>query len=143
MLSSSELLPAEKANVYRSTQGTVSIWRPAPTVVATRVEGVLTIEGARAIEVATRRAVDEDHRLISFHDWSDMSDYETASRIQLTRVGAEFIRVTDGIHLTLRSKLVALGVQAASLVLKNVTVHPTRESFLQLLHETVQRKRRS
>lgn len=143
MPSLSELLPAAEADVYRSNQGTVSLWKPAPGVMATRVEGILTLGGARAIEALMRRVVDADGRLLSFNDWFRMNDYETASRIQLTRVAGELRPVTDGAHFILRSKIVALGVQAANLALKFLTVHSSEDSFARLLHDTLQQRRRT
>lgn len=137
-----ELLANERADVYRMAKGSIHLWRPARSLLVSRVEGVLSVDGSRAIEVATRRIVSEDHRVDIFHDWSEMTDYEIATRVQLTLVAAELLGQIDSLHLLVRSKIVAMGVQTANLVLKKIIVHPTPDAFAHRLHEMMQKHRR-
>jgi hypothetical protein len=134
-----DILPIGQADAYRSAQGTTLIWRPARGVMVNRVEGVLTEEAGTALETAIKRTVADEHIYIGFNDWDEMTDYTMATRLRLTQTVYEHLKITRGIHFILRSKIVAFGVQAANLVLKNLTVHPTRESFERTLRETLRR----
>jgi hypothetical protein len=118
---------------FWSPQGTVDIWRPAALILVTRVVGVLWEGGAAAIEAAVRRQVLEGDRHLGFHDWEEMTDYEPNSRTRLTTLGVTTLRSVEGAHFLLRSRVVTFGVQIANIIIKKLTVHPSREEFEQAL----------
>ena len=117
------------------------VWEPAPRIVVSHVVGVLSLEGAQALELAGRRAIAKHGRYSGFHDWELMTDYESESRNRLTQFGVETLKSTEGIHLLLRSKIVQLGVQAASLVLRNLSTYKDRISFESELKRALSRAR--
>lgn len=137
-----ELLPFEKAETTTTARGTLRMWRPAKRVLVTRVNGYLDDQAAAAIEAMARRVVAEDGRIIGFHDWEEMIDYESQARARLTEmVRRDIAKSTDATHFIVRSRLVTLGIQAASVVLPGLRVHPTREGFEAALRECLQRSR--
>lgn len=127
---------------YPNKKGTVLVWEPAPRLYVTRVVGVLTADGAQAIETAGRRAIAKfGGNQVIFHDWEDMTDYEPEARTRLTNVGLELTRQTEVIHLLTRSTVVRLAVKAASLVIRTMRTHDDRRSFESDLRRTLSDRR--
>jgi len=135
-----DLLPVASAQTVTSPRGTVRTWHPAPTVFVNRIEGFLTVQGARAINVAARRVIASDGRLIVFQDWEEMTDFEREARIEMTRVGTELRRYVDGSYFLLRSRILKLAVQVGNVILGNLKVLPSRAAMEQLLRATVQER---
>jgi hypothetical protein len=112
-----------------SAKGTLELWRPLPGLLVSRVTGYLGLEGAREIESIFRKQVAEDGRHLGFHDWHEMSDYDSDARVLLTHVVYELLSQVRGVHFLVQSRVVAFGVQAANLVLRRLMVHPSEASF--------------
>jgi hypothetical protein len=136
------MLSEREAATLRSGKCVVHIWRPAPTVLVTRAEGVLTDHGAMSIESTMRRIVLEDGALLGFHDWENVTDYDLAARVRLTAVSARLLRQIDGAHFLTGARAVSFGVQMANAILKKLTVHPTRAAFDRVLDEAIRARRR-
>jgi len=119
----------------------VYVWEPVPRVLVTRVVGVLTVEGASAIEIAARRVSSRHGRLHAFHDWEPMTDYESAARNSLTQSALEMLKNTETLHILTLSKMVTLGVQAVSLVVRRIQLHTTRTSFESELRKALLERR--
>lgn len=136
-----DLLPEDQADIFRSPACTVHLWRPARGLFASRVVGVMEPDAELALETMMRRVAAEDQRFLAFHDWEKMTDYDTESRVRLTRAVLDIRRSVEAAHLLVSSRIVALGVQAANLVVKILTVHPTRASFDAALREAVYQRR--
>jgi hypothetical protein len=110
-------------------RGTISIWRPGTGLLISRIAGHLGIEAARELDVIFRRQVLEDGWNLSFNDWSRMEDYDAESRAMLTQTTLELLPSVRAAHFLIRSRVVSFGVQAANIVLRRLTLHPTEESF--------------
>lgn len=136
-----DLLPEAQADVFRSPRCTVQMWRPARGVFAGRVTGVLEPDAALALETLMRRVAAEDQRFIAFHDWEKMTDYDTESRVRLTRAVLDIRTSVEAAHLLVSSRIVALGVQAANLVVKILSVHTSRAAFDAALRDAVYQRR--
>ena len=102
--------------------------------------GYLTTEGAREIESVFRRQITEDGWTTSFADWGEMEDYDSEARPLLTHVTYEHLASVRGAHFLVRSRVVAFGVQAANIVLRRLTLHPTEASFRHELDEALARR---
>lgn len=137
-----ELLPVDKAETTTTARATVRLWRPARRVLVTRVVGHLDDQCATVIEAMARRIVAEDGRLIGFHDWEEMADYDSRARARLTEMARDIGKGNEGAHFLVRSKLVGLGIQAASVVMPGMRVHPTRAGFEAALRECIQQRSR-
>jgi hypothetical protein len=123
-----------------SVRGAMDVWRPGTGLFVTRVTGHLGIEGAQEIGSLFRRQVAEEGWHIGFHDWSAMETYDSEARFHLTRVAYDLISYVKGGHFFVRSRVVAFGVQAANIVLRRFTLHPTAASFQRQLLEALAKR---
>lgn len=110
---------------------TVQLWWPRPGFMASRVVGHLDVAAARFLATSLQERVAEHAatRLVGFHDWARMTDYDGDARVLLTGVTRGMISRSDGIHLLVQSPLVAFGIRTASVVLTNVFVYSARAAF--------------
>ncbi|WP_437680135.1 hypothetical protein [Sorangium sp. So ce131] len=133
-------LTVQPMRSYSCQAGTVDIWCPAPSLMVTRVAGILVDEAATAIEDVMLRRVTEDGRLIVFNDWEQMTDYEQAARTRLTEASMSILETLDGGHFLLRSRVVVFGVQIANAALRKLAVHPSRASFERSLGDALRER---
>lgn len=68
-------------------------------------------------------------RMVGFHDWSRVTDYDSDARILLIELTREALTRTNGVHVLVQSPLVAFGVRTASMVLPNVHAYEQRAAF--------------
>ena len=69
-------------------------------------------------------------KLYVFHDWLDMTGYESSCRQRLTTWSGENRAAVAEVHLAQRSKIVAMGVQVANLALGGmIRTHSDRASL--------------
>lgn len=133
-----DLLPADKAEVVASPEGTLRLWRPARGMLVTQASGYLNEHAGRIFEVTMRRIVAEDGKLLGFHDWEALVDYDSKARAQLVEATGQIARSVEAGHFLVGSRLVSFGVQAASVILNGFTVHPDRKSFEGALRAALQ-----
>lgn len=136
-LSTFDYLPIDRADTARSDRGVAYVWRPCRGTLVTRVEGYFTEEAGALIDAKARGCVVTDGSLLGIHDWWEVDDYAAATRVRMTNTGREMRGHTEGIHILLRSKLIALAVQTASLVLRNITVYSDRHDWERFLRTTL------
>ena len=135
------MLPNRHAQTFHYPTCVVHVWRPAPTLMVTRVEGMLSDQGAMAIEAALHRQVAEDGRVLAFHDWEALDDYDLRARALLTTAAARVVRQIEAAHFLVRARSVAFGVQMANAILKKLTVHGSRPAFERMLEEALYSRR--
>jgi hypothetical protein len=136
-----DLLPDAQAELIASPRGTTHVWQPAPGLMVTRVEGVLTQRAALVIEHASRRQVADHGQMTGYHDWEQMTDYETEARVRLVAAGTALGKALRGVHVLVTSRVVALALQGANLVLGNVIPYTSRTAFEAALREALPRRR--
>lgn len=125
---------------YRSRQGTLYLWRPARGLLVTCVVGALRTDAAAAIETAMLKSASDERSNLSFHDWEQMTDYDSESRVRLTAAAQSTLKRCAGIHFLVRSPIVALGVRTANLLLGGrCTLHPSRAEFERALRRALER----
>ena len=124
-----EFLSPSKAEVVITPVGTMRLWVPAPGVLVSVVSGVLLDKAAAAYESAARRVIAEHGRFLGFADWEAMTDYESQARVRLTNLVRSFGRGFEGGHFIVQSKLIALGVQTAGILIPGLVVHRSRVPF--------------
>lgn len=96
-------------------RGGIWSWVVRPGVYATEVWGHLSVEMA-ALMVSHSAPVVRAYRMDSFNCWFEMTGYDSEARAVLT--GAARDNKNPGhMHIGTRSKLVAMGVSVANLVL--------------------------
>lgn len=101
---------------HHDSRGRLYLWQqPVQRVYSTRVDGHLSV-------VLARRIIDyvdplfENGRVLGFHDWFQMTGYDTASRNELTQWSLRRSAFAQ-INIGTRGKLVTMGVTVAALVL--------------------------
>jgi hypothetical protein len=115
---------------YNSEKVTVQLWWPSPSVMVTRVIGHLDAPAARFLATSLRSHLKATRvRLVGFHDWARVTDYDSDARILLTELTREALTRTEGVHVFVQSPLVAFGLRTASTVLPNVHAYQLRAAF--------------
>lgn len=98
--------------------GQIAVWPIAQGLYGSAVTGRLTLPMAELII-----EVGEPHytggMVHGFHDWLEMTSYESRCRVELTNWVMSH-RAQSRLSIAVRSKLVAMGVSVANLVLGNL-----------------------
>jgi len=136
-----DFLDPSKADVVQAPEGTLRLWRPAPGLLVTQVEGLLLDKASAVFETMSRRIVAENGKLLGFHDWENMTDYESGARVRLTDMGRAFGRHFEGATFLVKSKLVSLGLQVTSVTLSGLSVAPNRAVFEAELREAIRSRK--
>jgi hypothetical protein len=101
---------------HRDGRGMIRLWRqPSLRLYSTRVTGHLSIGLAEKI-IDYVDPLFEEGRVLGFHDWFQMTGYDTASRNQLTEWSLRRSSLAQ-INIGTRAKLVSMGVTVAALAL--------------------------
>jgi hypothetical protein len=117
------------------------VWTPARGILVSRVEGCLTVEGARALGNQMEQQTRADGKHLGFHDWEEMTNYDDDARVHLTEIVRRMRPQLEGVHILLRSRIVAFGVRTANIIIKVIQVHTERAPFEQALRDAILRKR--
>ena len=113
---------ARDVQSLRGARGHLSVWRVAPGVYASEVTGHLDVQLAQRI-IDFAEPLYALGSVAGFHDWFEMTGYDSQSRIVLTRWVLSH-RAQSRLFIGVRSKLVAMGVSVANLALGNlIEVH--------------------
>jgi len=103
----------------RSTaSGTLRAWALAPNVFATQGHGHMTDEHCAFIEdYGEARIREHDGKLYVFHDWMELTGYDTKTRLRLTAWAVAHRNAYEEVHIAARSRIIAMGVQVANIAL--------------------------
>jgi len=127
---------------YEGKRCTLTVASPAPGIFHTIGSGVVDTEMAGRIVEAGDRVVADTRPIVAFHDWEALTGYEPKCREILTDWGLRIRADVEAVHLLVRSRLVAMGVSVAGLVLQGMLVsYSTRAPFEAALEERVKRAR--
>lgn len=101
---------------HRDGRGSIRLWRqPNVRLYSTRVSGHLSVSLAQRI-IDYVDPMFEQGNVFGFHDWFQMTGYDTASRNQLTAWSLRRTSLAQ-INIGTRAKLVSMGVTVAALAL--------------------------
>jgi hypothetical protein len=101
---------------FEDGRGVIRLWQqPARRIYSTRVSGHLSIGLARHI-IEYVDPLFEGGRVLGFHDWFRMTNYDSASRSELTEWSLSRASLAQ-INIGVRAKLVSMGVTVAALAL--------------------------
>jgi len=107
---------AVRVTEHRDDRGLLRLWQqPRRRLYSTRVIGHLSTELAQQI-IDYVDPLFEGGRVLGFHDWFQMTGYDTASRSQLTEWSLRRSALAQ-INIGTRAKLVSMGVTVAALAL--------------------------
>jgi len=132
-------LPLEEAEAEIHAKGTVHVWMKRPLLVV-RATGTLTVVAARAMANAAHRLVEPGGRYMSFHDWEDLTDYESEARRILTEASARHRANMERTHILLRSRLLVAALDAGRVFLKHIVAYSSRDAFEAELRMALQNK---
>ena len=107
------------AKIVQTDRGTIRAFVLSPTTYVTIVTGHMEDAHADMLlafgDQRVRNA--RGQKLRVFHDWVEMTGYESRCRQRLTSWSVEHLSAFGEVHLALRSKIVAMGVQVANIAL--------------------------
>jgi hypothetical protein len=110
----------------------------APGVLATRIEGHADLAVARFYIARAQREMLTGKLLRVFHDWSGMTGYDPDAREAIRAFGAGNDDTRVRVHVLVRSKIVSMALQTASLVMRR-EFHATSDAavFTRWLHQAL------
>jgi hypothetical protein len=121
--------------------GAVTVTHPAPDVILFEVVGVLDSRCVDEIVAATDQAIQSAGAIHVFHDWSEMTNYESHTRKRLTDYVEAVKSKLLSSHILFRSRIVAMGVSVANLVLnQRLSTYTDKEKFTASMVRIVNRK---
>ncbi|MEW5848356.1 MAG: hypothetical protein AB2A00_06055 [Myxococcota bacterium] len=122
--------PAETHH-WQTPHSELWAWSPTEGMLATRARGRFDVDLVqKAIQCFEELGVSTRH-VDAFHDWEGVEAYTPEARLLYTEWSKERrARITGSVHILLASKLLAMGVAVANVVLKNtLNSYMTRASF--------------
>jgi hypothetical protein len=103
---------------HTNASGTLRAWALAKNVFVTQGEGHMQDDHCAFIEVyGEQRIRRAGGKLYVFHDWLDMTGYDSKTRVRLTLWSVAHRNAYEEVHLAVRSRIVAMGVQVANVPL--------------------------
>lgn len=129
------LRPPPDAKRVSCEQGWLAYWQLAPNAYATCAHGSMTREMSTLIVKHGERLYEGGRVVYGFHDWLEMTNYESASRSDLTSWVLRH-RNESVLHVAVRSPLVAMGVSVADMLLGSlIHIHRSAPALDQALAE--------
>jgi hypothetical protein len=122
-------------NTPNKARGTAVYSYPQPWVFFGKVTGHYRADMVDDYIAAMERTLDRGQPISGFHDWSGMPNYDTVCRKRLTDWVLKHMAHTAGHHILVQSKLVAMGVSTANMLLGGsiITSYTDRAAFEQAL----------
>jgi len=137
-----DISSSEPIRMLRSPQGTTQIWTPAKGLLFARIKGPMDIRGAHAISDEIEQLLRAVPKGLFYYDFEEMTGYDDASRAHLLHFARRVLPGVEGIHVLVRSRVVAFGIRTANVVLKIVQVYTDRTPFEAALRAALRDKRR-
>jgi hypothetical protein len=126
---------------HKAARGEVEIRFPAHGMLHTWVAGHMDTSVADFIRTAGNEVISRHGRLLAFHEWADAETYDSAARKLLTDWGTEITADVVKVHILFRSKLAAMGVSVASVVLGGmIAPYQDAQKFQRALQEAVRER---
>ncbi len=129
---------ADGTRISTAPEGESRVWSPAPRVIVTSFSGYGSYAFAAVIKRDTMAFAEPGTRSLLFTDWYDMTGYDSAARVELTRWMSWMRPRISEFHLLVRSKIVAMGVAVANLALGGwVNSTTNRRAWEEMLERAV------
>ena len=110
--------------------GVVEIDRPMPGVVTTRMTGHARAEHVEPIKRAVNQEIAAGRRPHVFHDWSDMTGYDSEARVAMADWYAKVRDHVASVNVLAKNRLVAMGVQVVALAVRaDIHIFGDRAAF--------------
>ena len=127
---------------FRTDDGRLGIWTPAPALLVFHVVGYGHRDFARPLLEEFDRLRADGRRVHVFGDLERLPSYDSELRINATEHFGAHLASMASLHVLVKSRLVAMGVAVANLALRGlVTTHATREPFVRSLENQLKEQR--
>jgi len=127
-MASLELEPGG-VEVWRSERCQIRQWCPVQGIVCNRYVGDVSEEFVEPVLAFLRRAADQSAPITTFSDADQMTGYDIVFRVRIVLGIQKLHGRIDTIHMYTRSKAGLTVTRAASLVLRNIVAHGSRQSL--------------
>lgn len=100
-------------------RGTLRWWSPARGVLCSQVTGHMSVDVVEPL-ITSFVAVHSEQptrKVKTFHDWVTATGYDSAARVAYTEAAAPLMGHVDTIEFLLASRIIAMGVEVAKIVL--------------------------
>lgn len=136
--------PLPERETFKGPGWEIHIFYPAHGVLYTRVTGHADIVCARhAMNAFDRLAASTREPIEAFHDWEDVTSYDSEVRTEYTRWSKTHLDRLGGLHVLIRSRLVAMAISVYRAAVGGVvTAHYDRREFDKVRAEAILRRRR-
>jgi len=136
--------PPSEREIWRGPTWEIQIFYPAPGVLYTRVSGHADIQCARlAMNAFDRLAASTSDPIEVFHDWERVTGYDSEVRTEYTRWSRPHLHRLGGLHVLIRSRLVAMAISVyRAAVGAVITAHYDLREFDKARAEAILRRRR-
>jgi len=127
---------------HETARGTASMWVLSPSVYVTSVDGHMEESHAELFaRFGHDRIEGSPGKLHVFHDWIDMTGYDSRCRQRLTAWSVARLGAYAEVHLAVRSRIVAMGVQVANIALRGLLrAHGDRSTLEAELRRVLRRE---
>ena len=106
---------------HTTQTGALRAWVLTPNVFVTQGEGHMTDEHCSFIVgYGEERIRQHDGKLYVFHDWLEMTGYDSRTRMRLTAWSVAHRQAYQEVHLAVRSRIIAMGVQVANVAVGGI-----------------------
>lgn len=110
----------------RTDRGSFVVWTVTPRIYASRCIGYFEPAHVELFLPYSERVIAAAPGPVQvFHEWTEMTGYDSSCRQKLTGWTLEKRSSFARIHVSVRSKIVAMGVQVANVALGNIVAYPT------------------
>ena len=124
--------------VTHEKSGVLEIWLAAPGVVVQRVSGHAGLKIAQAIVRFNDDLISRGVEPYMFDDWMELTGYTTEARQALTTWTRQRLPSIRGVHVLVKSKLVAMGVALSNTAIGgSIQSYSDRTEFEQALDEAI------
>lgn len=138
------LLDDAAAEKLTRDRETIRIWTLAPTVIVTRIEGHISVDGLRFYTTRADRLLARTGRLFVFHHWAGITSWEPTVRDELRRWAALHEGQLPGTHFLVQSRILSMAIEVAGLALgRRLHSHRTESTFFAELDRVLASERRA
>jgi hypothetical protein len=117
---------AQNPRERKTERGTFALWTLAPSIYVTRCTGHLEDEHVDLLIAYSTPLVKNAPRPIEvFHEWTEMTGYAPSCRQRITTWALENRKAYARVHVSVKSKLVKMGVQVVNIALGNIVAYDT------------------
>jgi hypothetical protein len=102
---------------WATPRGTLALWAATPSLVVGRVRGHLEDAFVDAMLAQGEASLRAEGKTRTYHDWEESTGYTPIARLRLTEWTLRHLGSMQEMHILVRSRLLAMGVEVARLTL--------------------------